>query len=49
MRTAAPPRWPGHAGAQREREAADNLPFEEFRKQYLAQDLMGGEHFRMTC
>ncbi len=45
MRTAAPPGWPGHAGAQREREAADNLPFEEFRKQYL----MGGEHFRMTC
>ncbi len=35
--------------AQQEREAADDLPFEEFRRQYLAQDLMAGEHFRMTC
>ena len=34
---------------QREREAADTLPFEEFRRQYLTQDLMSGEHFRMTC
>ncbi len=32
--------------AQREREAADDVPFETFRQQYLAQDLMGGEHFR---
>jgi len=33
---------------QREREAANDLPFEAFRQQYLAQDLMGGEHFRPT-
>ena len=31
---------------QREIEAADDLPFEQFRQRYLAQDLMGGEHFR---
>ena len=31
---------------QAEIEAADALPFEQFRRQYLAQDLMGGEHFR---
>ncbi len=31
---------------QRRREAAADLPFEEFRRQYLSQDLMGGEHFR---
>ena len=30
---------------QRDREAADEVPFEQFRQQYLAQDLMGGEHF----
>ena len=29
----------------RDREAADEVPFEQFRQQYLAQDLMGGEHF----
>jgi glutamate--cysteine ligase len=32
--------------AQREREAADELPFETFRQQYLNQDLMSGEHFQ---
>ena len=32
--------------AQSEREAADDVPFETFRQRYLAQDLMGGEHFR---
>jgi len=31
---------------QREAEAADDMPFETFRQQYLTQDLMGGEHFR---
>jgi glutamate--cysteine ligase len=31
---------------QRRREAADDVPFEAFRRQYLSQDLMGGEHFR---
>jgi glutamate--cysteine ligase len=31
--------------AQREREAADDVPFETFRQRYLNQDLMGGEHF----
>ena len=31
---------------QGEREAADDLPFEQFRRQYLAQDLMSGDHFR---
>jgi len=31
---------------QRAIEAADDVPFEQFRRQYLAQDLMGGEHFR---
>ncbi len=31
--------------AQRSREAADDLSFEEFRQRYLAQDLMGGAHF----
>jgi len=31
---------------QRSREAADDMPFEDFRQQYLTQDLMGGEHFR---
>jgi glutamate--cysteine ligase len=30
-------------------EAADDVPFEQFRRQYLAQDLMGGEHFRAVC
>jgi glutamate--cysteine ligase len=35
--------------AQREREAADDLPFEAFRQQYLNQELMAGEHFRVTC
>jgi len=35
--------------AQMEREAADAIPFETFRQQYLAQDLMSGEHFRQTC
>jgi glutamate--cysteine ligase len=34
---------------QREAEAAQEPPFETFRQQYLAQDLMGGEHFRKTC
>jgi glutamate--cysteine ligase len=34
---------------QRSREAADDMPFEQFRRQYLAQDLMGGEHFRAVC
>jgi glutamate--cysteine ligase len=34
---------------QMEREAAESMPFETFRQQYLAQDLMGGEHFRQTC
>ena len=34
---------------QLEREAADSLAFEPFRQQYLAQDLMSGEHFRQTC
>ena len=34
---------------QREVEDADSVPFETFRQQYLAQDLMGGEHFRRTC
>jgi glutamate--cysteine ligase len=32
--------------AQRESEAADDVPFETFRLRYLAQDLMGGEHFK---
>jgi glutamate--cysteine ligase len=32
--------------AQRERETADDVPFETFRQRYLAQDLMSGEHFR---
>ncbi|MCU0765164.1 MAG: glutamate--cysteine ligase [Burkholderiaceae bacterium] len=31
---------------QRRREAADDMPFETFRQRYLAQDLMGGGHFR---
>jgi len=35
--------------AQREREAADDRPFEEFRRSYLTQDLMAGEHFRGVC
>jgi glutamate--cysteine ligase len=34
---------------QRSREASDDMPFEQFRRQYLAQDLMGGEHFRAVC
>jgi glutamate--cysteine ligase len=33
---------------QREREAAEQMPFEAFRQQYLAQELMDGEHFRPT-
>ena len=35
--------------AQREREAADDVPFETFRQRYLGQDLMGGEHFAPPC
>ncbi len=31
--------------AQRAIEAADNMPFEAYRQQYLAQDLMSGTHF----
>jgi glutamate--cysteine ligase len=31
---------------QREIEAADTLPFEVHRQRYLAQDLLGGAHFR---
>jgi glutamate--cysteine ligase len=31
---------------QREIEAADSVPFETYRQQYLAQDLMSGAHFR---
>ncbi len=34
------------AAAQRAIEAADSVPFETFRTQYLAQDLMSGAHFR---
>jgi glutamate--cysteine ligase len=34
--------------AQRELEAADTVPFETYRQQYLAQDLMSGAHFRST-
>ena len=34
--------------AQREIEAADTVPFETYRQQYLAQDLMSGAHFRAT-
>ncbi len=33
---------------QREIEATDNVPFEAYRQQYLAQDLMSGAHFRAT-
>jgi len=32
--------------AQREIEAADTIPFETYRQQYLAQDLMSGAHFQ---
>ncbi len=32
--------------AQREIEAADDIPFEEYRRRYLGQELLGGEHFR---
>jgi len=35
--------------AQRETEAADDVPFETFRQRYLTQDLMAGEHFRPAC
>ena len=28
-------------------ERADSIPFESYRLQYLAQDLMGGEQFRL--
>jgi len=35
--------------AQREREAADDLSFEQFRQSYLAQRLMDGAHFAGTC
>jgi len=34
--------------AQKKIEAADSVPFETFRAQYLAQDLMSGAHFRAT-
>jgi glutamate--cysteine ligase len=34
---------------QAEAEAADTLSFETFRQQYLAQDLMSGDHFAKTC
>ena len=30
-------------------EAADSMPFETYRLQYLAQDLMGGEQFRFQA
>jgi glutamate--cysteine ligase len=30
---------------QAEIEAGDDLPFEQFRQGYLAQDMMGGAHF----
>ena len=36
----------GIAAAQRAIEAADSVPFETYRQQYLAQDLMSGAHFR---
>jgi len=38
----------GSVREQREVEAADDVAFEEFRRRYLAQDLMGGAHFRLT-
>jgi len=34
---------------QRSREAAEDLPFEAFRQQYLGQELMAGEHFRLIA
>ena len=30
-------------------EAADSIPFETYRLQYLEQDLMGGEQFRLQA
>jgi len=30
---------------QREIEAADDIPFEEYRRRYLGQELLGGAHF----
>lgn len=35
--------------AQLDREAADDVPFEIYRQQYLEQDLMSGAHFQATC
>ena len=32
--------------AQRQIEAGDTVPFEVYRQQYLAQDLLGGVHLR---
>ena len=41
------PGWPSDSLAeQREIEAADDIPFEDYRRRYLGQDLMSGPHFR---